>query len=152
MSSEDSLFASWFCGGLANAITSAILNPLDVAKTRMQLDLQNKSTLRSTLYEMYSRNGIINGCYRPGLNASCMREMLSSGPRAGLYIPARNWAITNVPQFGAENSQTHEVVCKIVASMCTATVGSLVANPMDVVKIRMMLPPVTLDIHLYFLH
>ena len=40
------LLLEWSSGGLANAITSALLNPMDVSKTRMQVTgnmVQNKA-------------------------------------------------------------------------------------------------------------
>jgi arginyl-tRNA synthetase len=48
------------------------------------------------------------------------REMLSSGPRAGFYVPARS--------FYREHTQG-EVAPKVLAALTTGTLGALLANP-----------------------
>lgn len=68
------LFKEWVCGGTANAITSALLNPMDVAKTRLQ-SYSSHNGLGRTLLQMYYEGGII-GLWSPGLTASIIREMV----------------------------------------------------------------------------
>ncbi len=126
----------WLCGGLANALTSGLLNPLDVAKTRLQAERNNpNSTLRSVIKQLYREGGVV-GLWRPGLVASFTREMLSSGSRAGLYAPVRDALDRSVGQ-----GQKDQLLCKVLAALTTGTVGSIISNPIDLVKIRLMADP-----------
>jgi hypothetical protein len=138
---QQQLTKEWLSGGFANAMASAILNPFDVAKTRAQLRNVN---LSSTFRAMYSEGGVI-GLWSPGLVASCMRELLSSGPRAGFYVPTRDLIIDLLSTSSTTSSNREEVAStfsvKCLAAMTTGTLGSLIANPIDVVKIRLMANP-----------
>jgi len=130
---EDAFFfaRSWLAGGLANALTSGLLNPLDVVKTRMQADADRQS-LKVVLRDAVSRQGVWAGLYRPGLAASAMREMASSGPRAGMYVPVRDYAMQ------LTNADGDSLGVKMLAAMVCGVVGSLIANPIDVAKVRLM--------------
>lgn len=111
----------WLSGGLANAFASAILNPFDVAKTRAQLTNANLTT---AMRSMYLEGGML-GLWTPGLTASCIRELLSSGPRAGFYVPVRRHFSQLLDK---ENKETSFAV-KCLAAMTTGTLGSIIANP-----------------------
>ena len=124
------IFFEWLTGGIANALTSGFLNPIDIAKTRIQVCTLNKKSLTGTLTGIYKESGLI-GLWKPGLNASMLREMLSSGPRAGFYVPVRD----NVNKYFGE---TESLRNKVIAAIITGTIGSIISNPVDVVKIRMM--------------
>ena len=131
----------WFCGGLANAITSGMLNPLDVIKTRLQADLSLNSAranFRSTAKLLLASEGGVIGLWRPGLVASCTREMLSSGPRAGLYTPVRDFYDRSIGRGEKGNDM---LICKVLAALTTGTVGAVISNPIDLVKIRLMADP-----------
>ena len=131
------LFRQWLAAGSANALTSGLLNPIDVAKTRMQTNMRN-ATLRSTLLSMSKEGGVIKGLFLPGLTASMIRELLSSGPRAGFYSPVRDFylSIATIDVVGSRDS-----IAKIAAALTTGVFGALLANPIDVVKIRLMKDP-----------
>jgi solute carrier family 25 (mitochondrial dicarboxylate transporter), member 10 len=129
---EPKLFREWLSGGLANAVTSAFLNPLDVSKTRLQLSGTKDKTLIGTMRQLYREGGLV-GLWRPGLTASAIREMLSSGPRAGFYPTVRDKVNENLNQNG-----DRDLTVKIISAMITGTLGSLIANPIDLVKVRLM--------------
>lgn len=133
---DDYFLRSWLCGGVANAVTSALLNPLDVVKTRLQMGHGERS-LVSSVHSAWAEKGLWRGLYQPGLSASMIREMMSSGPRAGLYTPVRDLAIQ---QTGAPSDS---LVIKLVSAMACGIVGSVIANPFDVVKVRLMAAPMT---------
>lgn len=112
------VFLDWLSGGISNAIASSILNPMDVAKTRMQAeeisilhtDGTRKRSLRETFQKLFKEGGII-GLWRPGLKASICREFLYSGPRAGFYVPVRNFF----------DSDGESLTCKVLAAMTTGS-------------------------------
>jgi hypothetical protein len=129
------IFLNWASAGIANALTSSILNPMDVSKTRLQIQNSNNSSLSllRTLKGLYKEAGVI-GLWRPGLSASIIREFLSSGPRAGFYVPIRNTFNNYFRCIESEDT----LLSKILAALVTGTMGALIANPIDVVKIRLM--------------
>jgi hypothetical protein len=132
------LFLNFVSGGVANATASAILNPMDVSKTRMQAENMKGNAVKTTLFDnfkiLYTQGGLV-GLWKPGLKASMMRDMASSGLRAGFYVPVRN--IFNDLLHEDGNSKA----VKILAAITTGTMGALLANPIDVVKIRLMVNP-----------
>jgi hypothetical protein len=127
-----SLWKEWIAGGVANAATSALLNPLDVSKTRMQVAPGLHAGLLSTLRLLYREGGLV-GVFSPGLAASVIREMIYSGAKAGLYVPLRAHYIGLF--------RGNDAAAKVAAALTTGTLGSLLANPIDVVKIRLMREP-----------
>jgi hypothetical protein len=128
------LILEFLAGGLANALTSALLNPLDIAKTRMQT-AASPLPLRSTLLALHAQGGL-QAVFLPGMAASVCREMVYSGAKAGLYVPLR----TFFSGGGGEGSAAGSASAggKVAAALCTGTLGSLLANPIDVVKVRLM--------------
>jgi hypothetical protein len=95
----------------------------------------NAGLLRSTIYNLYKERGVIRGLYLPGLVPSLIREMLNSGIRSGFYIPVRNYilVLTNT-----NSKESNNLFVKVLSAMSTGVLGSIVANPIDVVKVRMM--------------
>ena len=110
------LFKGWFSGGLANAVSSSILNPLDIIKTRMQADIFKKASILKTGSLLYREVGLL-GLWKPGLKASVCREFLYSGPRAGLYVPVRDF-INNITNTSEKNES---LLCKTIAALITGT-------------------------------
>lgn len=145
------LLKEWLSGGLANALTSALLNPMDVLKTRSQINSVKAVDMAKILKGLYAEGGIV-GLWSPGLLASCIRELLSSGPRAGFYVPVRDNLVVIFTSSksrsinGDISTDDKEMIqstfaVKALAAMITGTIGSVVANPIDVVKIRLMTNP-----------
>lgn len=129
---DQSLPRLWLAAGVGNAFTSALLNPLDAAKTRMQTT--GTPQLSSTLVAMYRAGGLA-GLFFPGLAASMMRELVYSGPRVGFYTPVRD---SYVKTF---NASADAPSIKIAAALTTGAASCLLANPIDVVKIRLQRDP-----------
>ena len=72
------------CGGLSTAAVSALLNPSDVIKTRRQIvGLSGESPL-AMARAVAAADGVL-GLWRPGLEATVLREILYSGCTKGLY-------------------------------------------------------------------
>jgi len=64
----------------------------------------------------------------PGLQ----RQVLFAGLRVGLYIPVRNMITGPLPE-----GQYPSLLQKIATAMATGTIAISVANPTDLVKIKM---------------
>ena len=87
--------------GCTNAVGSALLNPMDVTKIRMQTEGALSKDLSSTRkYKTFfgtaktiaKEEGIL-GLWLPGLVASMMRELSYSSMRMGLYTPVRIYLV-----------------------------------------------------------
>ncbi|KAJ3214273.1 hypothetical protein HK099_006947 [Clydaea vesicula] len=125
------------CGGCANAVSTTILNVFDVTKVRLQIqharggELMYES-ISQAIKKIYVEEGF-KGLTLPGLPASIIRELTYSGLRFGLYTPLKN-AISNL--ISTETKETPFIV-KFFSGMLTGIIGSSLANPTDLVKIRM---------------
>eukprot|EP00397_Hematodinium_sp_SG-2012_P047800 GEMP01054506.1.p2 GENE.GEMP01054506.1~~GEMP01054506.1.p2 ORF type:complete len:138 (+),score=21.59 GEMP01054506.1:149-562(+) len=86
--SKDSISRTILAGGAANAFTSALLNPMDVAKTRMQT--WGTRGLMGSLLLLSQQRGLW-GAYEPGLTATMLRDLINCSARTGLYLPLRNF-------------------------------------------------------------
>ena len=117
---------------------SFITNPIDVIKVRMQLEGELKPHI--PLYQRYYK-GFIRGAIRvlldegskgwlKGVTASLMREFSYGGIRLGAYEPIKDL-------FGATDPAHTPLWKKIAAGGTSGMIGSAIANPTDLVKIRM---------------
>ena len=125
---DGELWRHWLAAGAANALVSAVLNPFDVAKTRMQV---HGGSLLHTLRAQ--AGGGLRGLFLPGLAPSMLREFTYSGPRVGFYAPVRDYLVSSTGSDGA--------AVRVCAALATGSVACLAANPTDVLKIRAMAAP-----------
>jgi solute carrier family 25 uncoupling protein 8/9 len=129
----------------AAAMTAEVATiPLDTAKVRLQIqtvkpgETPRYSGIFGTMGKVAAEEGPLAlwGGLAPGLQ----RQFVFAGLRVGLYVPVRNM-ITGELKPG----QNPTLLQKILAGMTTGAIGISVANPTDVVKIRMQaqgrLPP-----------
>lgn len=123
-----SIINELLAGGLANAITSTIVHPMDVTKTRMQAQVEQKDGLLTTARTLVRQGGVLS-FWRLGYQASMIREMVSSGLRTGLYTSVRNAINQHLPEG---------LINKICAAMVTGCIGAVLANPIDVCKVKLM--------------
>lgn len=126
------------CSGVSCMSAGFITNPIDVIKVRLQLDNQlsrNANIFTNRYYKGFFRGGLlivkdegIAGLYK-GVVASVMREGIYSTIRLGAYEPVKGL-------IGA--SEKHAPFWKkLIAGATTGAIGSAIANPTDLVKIRM---------------
>ena len=115
-------------GGGSTAIVSAMLNPVDVVKTRRQLEAFRSTTAIEIVKSIYREGGVV-ALWRPGLIASCSREMVYSGCTKGLYPHVRT-------MLAGGDAAEPTLPVRVAAASCTGFLGSLGANAFDVVKIR----------------
>ena len=121
----------------AAAMTGEIATiPLDTAKVRLQIqttapgETPRYSGIFGTMGKVAAEEGpfALWGGLAPGLQ----RQFVFAGLRIGLYVPIRD-VITGPLAPG----QNPTLLQKILAGMTTGALGISVANPTDVVKIRM---------------
>ena len=67
-----------------------------------------------------------------GLSPGLQRQFINSGLRIGLYVPVRNVVCGNL-----KPGENPTLLQKIAAGLITGAIGISVANPTDLVKIRM---------------
>lgn len=115
-------------GGGSTAIVSAILNPVDVIKTRRQLEAFRSTSATDIARAIYGEGGVV-ALWRPGLVASCSREMVYSGCTKGLYPYVRSFL------SGGEGADV-SLPIRVASASVTGFLGSIGANAFDVVKIR----------------
>lgn len=119
--------------GLSNAAGAFVTNPIDVVKVRLQMEGQGVRTSTQTsvaraLLQLASSEGL-TGMYR-GISASLCREMSYSGIRLGLYEPTKQ-------MLGSTDTAHTPLTVKVLAGAITGCCGSALANPLDLVKVRM---------------
>lgn len=129
--------------GTSNATAAFVTNPVDVLKVRMQMDGEGQSSAEHSASRRYK--GILHtgravlrdegflSFYR-GLGASLCREMSYSGIRMGLYEPTKE-------ALGATDPAHTPLALKVLAGAITGATGSVLANPFDLVKVRMQSAP-----------
>ena len=114
-------------------IAATATHPIDLIKIRMQLQpvLPDGSKKYRNMLQgivlVSKEEGIRSGIYR-GIEGAWMRESVYSTLRLGLYEPIkRNMGVT-------KNSS---IFWKFAAGSCAGLIGSTIANPFDLLKIRM---------------
>ncbi|ELR12925.1 mitochondrial carrier protein [Acanthamoeba castellanii str. Neff] len=119
-------------GGLSCCIAALFTNPIDVVKVRLQLRgelggaaAQSKVGFLSHLL----RTEGLSAFYK-GLSASLMREASYSTIRMGGYEVCKT-------QLGATDPATTPLWKKIVAGGIAGATGAAIANPTDLVKVRL---------------
>jgi hypothetical protein len=125
-------------GAIANMIGSALLNPCDVVKLRLQaqplLPTHPDAMYRSTLHafsRVVKEEGVFrltnSGLWLPGIAPSLLREATYSALRFGLYGPVKK-------TLSIDDSN---LLGKILAGGIAGATGSAMAVPTDRLKIRM---------------
>jgi solute carrier family 25 uncoupling protein 8/9 len=135
-------WARFISGGVAASIAEICTIPLDTAKVRMQL--QNKATgiKYTNAFQCMGTIAKEEGALAlwKGLAPGILRQMVFASIRIGLYEPVRN-----VYHGGKQGDPS--LLTKIAAGLTTGCVGIMIANPTDLVKVRVQaegrLPPGT---------
>jgi len=127
----DTLALRLALAGAANCTAAVVTNPLDVIKVRMQT-APARQGLACTLVGMLREEGAAS-LYR-GLAPSLLREASYSSLRLGLYEPIRD-AI--VRASSSDGSSSSSLVVKLAAGATSGVIGSAIANPADLLKVRL---------------
>ncbi|KAJ9457456.1 Mitochondrial substrate carrier family protein ucpB [Diplonema papillatum] len=107
---------------------ASVTNPIDVVKIRMQVQKAKYPGMLSGMRTIAAEEGL-RGLYK-GLGASLCREMSYSGIRFGAYESFKEL-------YGATDPKNTPLYKKLAAGASAGMFGSAVANPCDLVKIRM---------------
>eukprot|EP00795_Rhopilema_esculentum_P009542 gene9542-17288_t len=125
--------------GISCMSAGIVTNPIDVIKVRLQLDNElsaSKSIFADRKYRGFFQGGIrivqeegVRGLYK-GVYASALREGVYSTIRLGLYEPFKEL-------FGEKDRSKTPLYKKIMSGALSGSIGSAIANPTDLVKIRL---------------
>ncbi|RPD78562.1 mitochondrial carrier [Lentinus tigrinus ALCF2SS1-7] len=128
---HNSQYALKFVGAaISNMASSAFCNPTDMSDRSLAPGARGSSFL-SVGVEMARTEGILS--LTGGISASMLRELVYSGIRMGTYEYFKD-TLHDVSQ----GALTREgLALKIAAASIAATIGSALANPADLVKVRM---------------
>lgn len=139
------LWALCLSGGFAGSIAEIATIPLDTAKVRLQIQGSQINVGETPKYK-----GLIDTCVKvaaeegplalwKGLVAGLQRQMVFASLRIGLYDTVRDF------YCGKDFQGDPPLSKKILAGLTTGAFGICVANPTDVVKVRLQaegrLPP-----------
>jgi len=111
--------------GASAVATVTFIHPIDVVKTRMQV---SGGGIGATISSALAKEGPT--AFYKGINAAWLREASYTSLRLGLYEPIKI-------AMGAEAKDAH-FLKKFGAGCLAGAIGSLVGNPFDVLKTRMM--------------
>lgn len=127
--------ARFFSAGAAACIAEFVSLPLDTAKVRLQIQGEGAKSgapvkykgLPHTFVTIVKEEGP-TGLFK-GLTPGLLRQMVFATLRIGLYQPVRD--------FYHQGPGDPPLYKKIAAGMTTGTIGISIANPTDVVKVRL---------------
>lgn len=126
------LIKSVAAAGTSAVITVTGIHPIDVVKTRLQTSGDGGRDYKSlgiggSVRTIAAEEGV--GAFWKGIAAAWMREASYTSLRLGLYSPIKSaLGVTNDSSF----------FMKFFAGSSAGALGSLVGNPFDVLKTRMM--------------
>ncbi|XP_076283562.1 uncoupling protein Bmcp mitochondrial [Lasioglossum baleicum] len=125
---DDSVVINIVCAALAGAISSAIANPTDVVKVRMQVTGSDSNlSLFGCFQDVYRYEGV-RGLWR-GVGPTAQRAAVIAAVELPIYDYTKHKLITFL-----EDSVANHFLSSFIASM-----GSAIAStPIDVVRTRLM--------------
>lgn len=126
---KDSVSISIVCAVVAGAVSSAIANPTDVIKVRMQVQGTTGTNigLVDCFKDVYTHEGI-SGLWR-GVNPTAQRAAVI----AAVELPVYDFCKSRLVHYLGDNASNHFM------SSLFASVGSAIAStPIDVVRTRLM--------------
>ena len=134
-------------GSIASSTTASIFSPLECVKTRMQVQMDPTANVLKiynrgfgrALLSIFKSDGILL-TWSHGFVGFVGRDFLYSGLRIGCYPTVR-------ALYAGEGTDKASVslLTKIAAGATTGGVGSAVANPFDVIRVRMTVQGGTVD-------
>lgn len=125
-------YLKFIAGGMSGFIGSALANPTDLLKVRMQAWEGAPHGLRWHIKDVYNNSGFI-GFYR-GLNATIIRAILLNATKLATYDHIKHTLINyKIVKDG--------YLCHFMSSVCAGICIAIVTSPVDIVKTRLMNQP-----------
>jgi len=132
---ENYMFYRFLFGGFSCMAAASVTNPIDVLKTRLQIQGELSTTATTT-----GRNGLIKSTIQiienegflalyKGLGPSLLRESTYSTLRMGGYDLIKGY-------FVDSNGKTN-LLSKVLSGGVSGALGASIANPSDLIKVRM---------------
>ena len=138
-SAASRLAREYLTGSLASSLTYLMFSPLEVVKTRLQIQdgagwtrVYHSGFVRTTLDLLRSDGPLM--LWSHGLVAGVARDFTYSGIRTGMYPTVRD-AISAACGSAEAGPSFHE---KVAAGATTGSAGAGLANAIDVVRVRML--------------
>ncbi|XP_060072944.1 kidney mitochondrial carrier protein 1-like [Ylistrum balloti] len=128
---DETLMVNMFCGIVAGVVSSAVANPTDVLKVRMQANSSQeiKTTMPRAFMNIYRTEGR-KGLWR-GVVPTSQRAAVVAGVELPVYDTSKRYIINH--GLLGDTIFTH-----FIASVIAGLAGAVTSNPIDVVKTRMM--------------
>jgi hypothetical protein len=130
-----SIYREYLSGSLASSFTAAVFAPLETVKVRLQVQDMPGTGIRRIYNNGFvqAMNGILRQdgvrlFWSHGLAAFVARDFWYSGVRTGMYPTVRN---------ALSGHSEASLSTKITAGAVTGALGAGLANPFDVVRVRM---------------
>jgi len=139
----------------AMAMTSLGFNPFDTVKTKMQTQNQLSADATKRLYNGVTHcvqrvrveDGFVRGLWLPGLAASVGRDVINGAVRMGCYPATVRALHEHLPWAGTGGPPA--LSTRILAGLVTGFTGAFLANPLDVVKVRLQAEAGTVERGVY---
>lgn len=140
-SQKISKFGSFLAGGLAACFAVTVTNPIEVVKTRMQLQGE-MSVVGENIYKnplqgiaVTFKNEGTRGCQK-GLLSAYIYQIALNGSRLGFYEPIRS--TLNKTFFpDQESHQVQNIGVNMFSGALSGIIGAVVGSPFFLVKTRM---------------
>lgn len=137
---EPSILLRWVLAATSCMLAESATIPLDVTKTRLQLQIRALSAeayvaskanygMVSTAVNIYKSEGWRS--FYNGLSASCLRQAVYGGIGIGFYSPIRQL------YSGSQDIEQLSLWRRVLAACTTGGLGQAIASPIDVVKVRL---------------
>ncbi|TID29811.1 hypothetical protein CANINC_001626 [Pichia inconspicua] len=140
-SQQISTLGGFIAGGLAACGAVTFTNPIELVKTRMQL--QGELSAHATkiyknpiqaLFLIFKNEGLVG--IQKGLVCAYIYQLGLNGCRLGLYEPCRN-VINSVFYPDIDPRKVQNIPINVVAGAVSGMAGAIVGSPMYLVKTRM---------------
>eukprot|EP00644_Phytophthora_capsici_P018316 jgi/Phyca11/511844/fgenesh2_kg.PHYCAscaffold_101_\ len=127
------LYIKLLSGATSGGIGSALVNPMDLVKVRMQADrtgMRYNNNFTFACRKIYQQEGLIKGFYR-GVAPTTFRAMVLTAAQLPSYDHMKETLLHHTP---LEEGVTVHMICSMFAGLTAATASS----PLDVMKTQIM--------------
>lgn len=131
---------AFVAGGLAACMAVTVTNPIELVKTRMQLQGE-MSAVSQNIYKrpiqgiaVIFKNEGIRGCQK-GLIAAYVYQIGLNGSRLGFYEPIRD-ILNSTFYSDRESHKVQNVPINVIAGASSGIIGAIVGSPLFLIKTR----------------